>query len=128
VRQPLTSRVLGAEGERAAAEVADFEPMNPAIVIGGTPVVFNHQQFTNDTEQFTTGFWESTPRTTRFYDHPVDEYCFIISGSVVITDENSNAETFKPGEGFVIPRGFKGTWNMPETVRKYYVIFAPSAA
>jgi uncharacterized cupin superfamily protein len=29
------------------------------------------------------------------------------------------------GDGFVIPRGFKGTWETLKPVRKWYVIWQP---
>ncbi len=110
------------------AGLSAAEPIEPESIIEGTPTPSDYNYFTNDTEQLHVGVWECTPGTLRLDSHPVDEYCFIISGSVVITDENRHAETFKAGECFVIPKGFKGTWHMPETVRKYYVIFEPQAA
>jgi uncharacterized cupin superfamily protein len=46
----------------------------------------------------------------------------------VIAGGDGHAETFKPGDSFVIPKGLKFTRHMPETMRKYHVIFDAKAA
>ena len=46
---------------------------------------------------------------------------------MVLTDASGHAETFKPGDSFVVPKGMKCTWHMPETTRKYYVILDAKA-
>ncbi len=97
-------------------------------VIDGDPTEIGHNYFTDGTGQLTAGVWECTPCTTRIDGYPVDEFCFILSGTVVVTDDSGHAETFKPGDSFVIPKGLKCTWHMPETTRKYYVIFDAKAA
>lgn len=97
-------------------------------VIDGDPTEIGHNYFTDSTAQLTAGVWECTPCTSRIDSYPVDEFCFILSGTVVVTDDSGHAETFKPGDSFVIPKGLKCTWHMPETTRKYYVIFDAKAA
>ncbi len=97
-------------------------------VIDGDPTEIGHNYFTDGTGQLTAGVWECTPCTTRIDSYPVDEFCFILSGTVVVTDDSGHAETFKPGDSFVIPKGLKCTWHMPETTRKYYVIFDAKVA
>ena len=92
-------------------------------VIAGKPVETGHNYFTDKTSQLTCGVWECTPCTSQIDSYPVDEFCFILSGTVIITDADGEAETFKAGECFVIPKGTWCTWHMPETLRKYYVIF-----
>ena len=92
-------------------------------VIEGDPTEFGHNYFTDETGQLTAGVWECTPCTSQIDAYPVDEFCCILSGTVVITDGDGHAETFKAGDCFVIPKGTTCTWHMPETTRKYYVIF-----
>ena len=92
-------------------------------VIEGDPTEFGHNYFTDETGQLTAGVWECTPCTSQIDSYPVDEFCCILSGTVVITDGDGHAETFKAGDCFVIPKGTTCTWHMPETTRKYYVIF-----
>ncbi len=103
-------------------------------VIEGEPVESGHNYFTDSSGRLTAGVWECTPCTSLIERYPVDEFCYILSGTVVITDDGGDAETFRAGDCFVIAKGTKCTWHMPETTRKYYVIFedkagaAPSAA
>jgi uncharacterized cupin superfamily protein len=92
-------------------------------VIEGDPTETGHTYFTDSTGQLTAGVWECTPCTSQFDSYPVDEFCTILSGTVVVTDGDGRAETFKPGDSFVIPKGLKCVWHMPETTRKFYVIF-----
>ncbi len=92
-------------------------------VIEGEPVETGFNYFTDVSGQLTAGVWECTPCTSLIDSYPVDEFCYILSGTVVITDDGGDAETFCAGDGFVIPKGTKCTWHMPETTRKYYVIF-----
>ena len=40
-------------------------------------------------------------------------------------DDDGRAERFGPGDTFVIPAGYRGTWETVEPVRKLYVIYQP---
>jgi uncharacterized cupin superfamily protein len=67
------------------------------------------------------GIWEATPGKWRIvYDEW--EFCHILAGLSVITEEGGEARTAKPGDSFVLRPGFKGTWEVIETTRKEYVI------
>ncbi len=92
-------------------------------VIAGNPTEIGHNYFTDSSGQLTAGVWECTPCTSKIDSYPVDEFCIILSGTVVLTDDTGHSETFRPGDGFVIPKGLKCIWHMPEATRKYYVIF-----
>lgn len=91
-------------------------------VIAGEPTETGHIYFTDGTGQLTAGVWGRTPCTSQIDSYPVDEFCTILSGTVVVTHGDGQAETFKPGDCFVISKGTKCTWHMPETTRKYFVI------
>jgi uncharacterized cupin superfamily protein len=92
-------------------------------VIEGDPVETGFNYFTDRSGQLTAGVWECTPCTTLIESYPVDEFCYILSGTVVISGEDGRTETFTAGDCFVMRKGTKCTWHMPETTRKYYVIF-----
>jgi len=97
-------------------------------VTAGDPTEIGHTYFTDATGQLEAGVWECTAYTAEIDGYPVDEFAVILSGSVVITDETGRSETFKAGDSYVIPKGLKFTWHMPETMRKYYVILDSKAA
>ncbi|CAN7704049.1 cupin domain-containing protein [Mesorhizobium sp. LjNodule214] len=67
------------------------------------------------------GIWESTPGKWRIvYDEW--EFCHILSGVSVISEEGGEARTVRAGDSFVLRPGFKGSWEVLETTRKEYVI------
>lgn len=72
---------------------------------------------------FTAGVWACDAGTLRIEDLAIDEACYLIEGEVVITDRAGNTETFRAGEGFLLRRGFTGTWHMPRPIRKYNAMF-----
>lgn len=67
------------------------------------------------------GVWESTPGKWRI-EYDEWEYCRILSGVSVITEDGGASRTVKAGDSFVIRPGFKGTWEVLKTTRKEYVI------
>ncbi len=67
------------------------------------------------------GIWESTPGRWRVrYDEW--EYCRILAGVSVITEDGGSPLRLSAGDSFVIRPGFSGEWEVVETTRKEYVI------
>lgn len=67
------------------------------------------------------GIWEATPGKWRIvYDEW--EFCHILSGVSVVTEDGGETRTVKAGDSFVLRPGFKGSWEVLETCRKEYVI------
>lgn len=67
------------------------------------------------------GIWEATPGKWRIsYDEW--EFCHILSGISVISEDGGQARTVRAGDSFVLRPGFKGSWEVLETTRKEYVI------
>jgi len=93
-------------------------------ILSGEPdqAVFNH--YSSPCDQFSAGVWEGAVGqwTVSYSEH---EYCEIVQGVSVIRDEAGNARTVRAGDRFVIPAGFKGTWEVLEACRKVYVVFEP---
>lgn len=68
------------------------------------------------------GIWEATPGKWRIsYDEW--EFCHILSGISVISEDGGQARTVRAGDSFVLRPGFKGSWEVLETTRKEYVIW-----
>jgi uncharacterized protein len=67
------------------------------------------------------GIWESTPGAWRVvYDEW--EYCRILSGVSVLTEDGAAPRTVRAGDAFVLRPGFTGIWEVVETTRKEYVV------
>lgn len=94
----------------------------PEAVIDGKPVEQGAVISESPDGKFVVGIWESTPYAETFDDYPGDEFCQVLSGKVALTDEAGNESTFSAGESYFVPKGFKGTFRVVETMRKYYAI------
>ena len=46
----------------------------------------------------------------------------ILSGHCRLIDEKGHARTFRGGDAFLIPNGFRGYWEVIETTTKHFVI------
>lgn len=102
------------------------EEGRPATVLEGNPVTQLQNYYTDPTGQFFAGIWESAPGKWTV-NYTEEEFCTFLAGKAILTSEDGAAETFITGDAFIIPRGFKGTWETVETVKKWYVIFEPKA-
>ena len=98
------------------------EDGRPGNVLSGDPATTTYNYFCDSTGQFFSGIWESTPGKWSC-DYTESEFVYLISGRVQLVDAESHAETFGPGSAFIIPAGFKGSWEILETAKKYYAIF-----
>jgi len=85
----------------------------------------NHFYFATDDESILTGVWECAPSKEVFDSYPVHEMMTILSGSVTLTGtDDSKSETFTAGDTFFVAKGTRCTWEITETLRKYYFIAA----
>jgi uncharacterized cupin superfamily protein len=111
---------------RFGVDPPEVETGTPKDVLAGRPVTRLQNYFTDASGQFFAGIWESSVGKWRI-NYTENEFCAILEGKVVLTDESGKAETFGKGDSFVIPSGFAGTWETVEPVRKYYAIFEGKA-
>ncbi|GAA2576139.1 cupin domain-containing protein [Dactylosporangium fulvum] len=69
-----------------------------------------------------SGIWEATPGLLRGKREGWAEICHIISGRATVTTEGGDAVELGPGDVLVLPDGWRGTWEIHETVRKFYAL------
>ncbi len=69
-----------------------------------------------------TGIWEATPGKTVSMKGETFEFCHILSGRCIISEEGGAAHEFSAGDSFIMKPGFVGTWHTVETVKKIFVI------
>jgi hypothetical protein len=99
----------------------EAEKGRPGDVISGRPETSLQNYYTDKSGSFFSGVWESTAGKWRV-SYSEDEFCAILQGKVTLTADGGKTETFVAGDAFVIPAGFKGTWETIEPVRKFYAI------
>lgn len=83
----------------------------------------HHPYYTSENEDLVTGVWECAPSIMEIDSYPVHEMMTLLSGSVTITDhDNGRSDTFTAGDTFLVAKGSRITWQITETLRKYYFI------
>ena len=86
----------------------------------GNPMESSVTLFEDDTTE--AGVWECTPGSWASSKVGINEVMYFIAGSGVITDADGTRHEFGPGFIHHYPNGWTGTWQVDETVRKFYVI------
>lgn len=66
------------------------------------------------------GLWEGTAGSVFFRSWPYTEFCVMLAGRVALTDKHGARREFGPGDAFVVPKGFTGTWTTLSPARKYF--------
>ncbi|MGH7804141.1 MAG: cupin domain-containing protein, partial [Candidatus Binatia bacterium] len=83
-------------------------------------------QYDGTANEFVVGLWSSEPGVLQTDSYPHDEYCLVLEGTLVVTNRSGTKDEFKPGDSFVIPKGWAGTWDMKTKFKKQYVASAAS--
>lgn len=48
----------------------------------------------------------------------------MLSGKLVLTEQDGTAHEFTPGQSVVLPRGYDGTWEMQGNYREIAIVIA----
>ena len=51
---------------------------------------------------------------------------YVISGQILMIDEAGNSSEINPGEGIIVPTGWKGDFIVPQGVVKIWAIYEPN--
>jgi uncharacterized cupin superfamily protein len=68
------------------------------------------------------GIWQCTPGPS-YWNLETHEEIYVIAGSMTVTRDGEEPVEVKAGDAVVFPKGWAGTWQIHETLRKLYVIF-----
>lgn len=91
--------------------------------ISGVPEQRLQNIYASESNELMSGTWSSEAgKWSVDYSHR-HEFCYLVRGHIVLTDADGEQSTFKAGDAFVIPVGFKGSWDVIEPVTKHYVIY-----
>lgn len=69
------------------------------------------------------GTWECEPGKLQL-DLDITEFCHLLKGHWILTSETGQVTDIKAGDSWIFPRGWKGTAEVVETVRKVYMIIS----
>ena len=68
------------------------------------------------------GIWECTAGPSR-WSLETNEYVHVVSGHMTVTRDGEDPVEIGPGDSVLFERGWQGTWDIKDTLRKLYVIF-----
>lgn len=87
--------------------------------IGDLPEQSNDSFFAEG--NLTAGTWECGPGKLQL-DLDVTEFCHLLKGHWVLTSDSGQITELRAGDSWIFPKGWKGTSEVVETVRKVYLI------
>ena len=103
---------------------AEVEASEPAAdrLLAGKPRLEVRNYFADSSQQFFAGRWSATRGKWRVR-YSESELCVMTAGRVVLESATGERLVFGPGDAFVVPAGFTGTWEVLEDCSKIYAIF-----
>ncbi|MFT3755481.1 MAG: cupin domain-containing protein [Pseudoxanthomonas sp.] len=105
-----------------AATAPESYHLPPEKLLAGNPLQTLWTHYTDPSGQFFVGEWQSEVGKWKVA-YTEEEYCRMLEGVSIVTDDAGNAVTLKAGDSFVVPRGFIGTWEVVEASRKTFVVY-----
>ena len=107
----------------ATAELEDWGPLEEATSEEVPMQTHGLEMWTGpEGSGQSTGIWQCTAGPS-YWVQEENEFVYIISGSLTVTPDGGKPATFGAGDCAMFPRGWRGTWDLHETVRKVYVVF-----
>lgn len=75
-------------------------------------------------KELRVSIFESTPAKTDHRTRPtdVDEFVYVLSGKLILTEPNGTRHEYLPGDSLVLPVGYTGTWEMQGNYRELVVL------
>ena len=107
--------------EQSGADLEEYF-IAPEKLLEGNPKQSLWMKYTDSGDQFFVGTWSSDVGKWKI-SYTEEEYCELLEGESIITDESGNSLTVSRGDTFVVPRGFVGTWEVVTPTKKNFVIF-----
>jgi uncharacterized cupin superfamily protein len=95
-------------------------PWPPETVLKGTNEHWQKELYRGEVA---VTIYESMPALLDVSDpFPYDEYVFVLEGEVTLTSLEGSKQTHREGDSFLVPKGWRGTWDMPVKYREMIVV------
>lgn len=107
---------------RDAAHRSDLEDWGPLEEATGAEMRTSGLYLWQGGDEAESGIWECTPGPSR-WELETNEFVHVLSGSMTVTADGADPMEVHPGDTLFFPKGWAGTWQIHETLRKLYVIF-----
>ena len=104
--------------QAAAAELEDWGPLPEAT---GPEMATHGVELWVDGDT-SAGVWQCVPGPSR-WTLETNEVIYLVAGRMTVTPDGGAPEEIGVGDMAVFPKGWTGTWELHDTVRKIYSIF-----
>lgn len=97
----------------------------PSAEVLGDPIgVRSSVPFIDEDHGVRSGVWEAQPGLSRWEFTERGEAIHVLEGRMVITQDGAAPVTLEAGSAAFFPVGWKGTWEIQERIRKFFVVYA----
>ncbi len=103
----------------AGIDLDDYAPYPDDMVLSGKS---QHEKYPFHHNELFVGAYQAEPATLLLEDYPYDEFMYVLSGKIIISDNNGSSEEFSPGQALVLKKGFSGTFEMQGPLRKIAIM------
>lgn len=76
-------------------------------------------------KQVTMGSWECEPGLSRWEFTERGEFIHVLAGAMTVTEDGGEPVALTAGSTAIFPLGWKGTWEITETLRKVFTVYRP---
>ncbi|AAZ28747.1 hypothetical protein CPS_0097 [Colwellia psychrerythraea 34H] len=105
----------------------EIEPTNTPFVIKGKEPAQKHlPSYKDHTGKFIAGTWHSEAFNSEMQPFPRNEFIYLQSGSLVITEQEGDEQVFTAGDAFFVPQGALCSWRSIGDVHTFYAILQSS--
>ena len=105
----------------AGLGLEEYEPFPKEMVLSGHSKHSYHTFFSG--EEVVVEVYEAEPAKLKIDEPwPYDEFIYVLSGKLVLTDSTGDVTQYVAGQSLVVPKGFVGTWEMQGNFRELVVI------
>lgn len=99
-----------------------WEEMEPSELLSGTPVQNGHTYHEIEAEGYIAGLWDYTAFVDHMGKYTVDEFMYLLEGTLIMRMPDGEEINLKAGDAFVIPKGLECQWEQPGYLRKFFMI------
>lgn len=104
---------------------ADFKPSSslpPEVLLSPAPQCRSDNVFTDDGAAYSTGTWDSTPYHRIVRPHRLNEFMYLLAGSVRFAMPDRSVLSLGTGDAIFVPKGAPIGWESSDRVAKFYVV------
>ncbi|WP_338490507.1 cupin domain-containing protein [Pseudomonas trivialis] len=103
---------------------ADFKPsasLPPEALLSQPPQCRKDNVFTEDGMHYSAGIWDSTPYHRIVRPHRINEFMYLLDGSVRFATPDGSVLSLGTGDALFVPQGVQVGWESSDRVAKFYV-------